>query len=240
MVERHSPCLAGDGIDPEILGEIASRYGFCLCNANSPSQTGGVLLMGEVDADKLLNDFALPFNTYIEYNAEISGFSEICYKTAAKGGFYIALSTATAFFIELATLFCRELKKRASWPSERVDDLELAVHEAVANALIHGNLETGSELRESTDKFLLYCQTLSSRLLDPCFAKRRIEIAASWDEEFLEIIIGDEGNGYCPEKVNSVLNGEAKSGRGIAIIQSLTHHVSVDQNGRNFTMLFKR
>lgn len=240
MTDRYSPCLAGDGIDPNILGEIAAKHGFDLCAVDQSAQKGGVLLMGEVDAERLTADMNMPFVAYIEYADGLTNFSETCQRTTKKGGLYVALSTSTAFFIELAGIFCRELKKRAAWPEEKMDDIELAVHEALANALIHGNLETGSELRQSTDKFLIYCQTLSSRLLDPAFAQRRVEVAATWDTNTLEIIIGDEGSGYCPKKINSVINGEAKSGRGIAIIQSLTDHVYVDENGRNFTMLFKK
>jgi serine/threonine-protein kinase RsbW len=80
---------------------------------------------------------------------------------------------------------------------DELDNLAIAVTEAVGNAIIHGNHR------------------------DP---SKRVRIAFRVDAEFLRIDVQDEGNGFDPGTLSNPLLPEnlmKESGRGIFILKSL-------------------
>src|SRR5262245_3156684 len=56
----------------------------------------------------------------------------------------------------------------------RIDRLLLALHEGLTNAVVHGNLEISSELKERDDH--AFIETLAHRAADPNFHRRRVDI----------------------------------------------------------------
>ena len=160
-------------------------------------------------------------------------------RTLALGGFYMALSTATAYRIEPAHLFCAALAHRLTLSEARAEALQLAVHEALANGIIHGNLEMTSQGRQSLDAFADYCRTIDGRLAEPRLAGRWIEVFATWDDAQVMITVADGGQGYDPATVNDA-DCAGKSGRGLQLIHSLAQVVERSDGGRSITMRFDR
>src|SRR5436189_151468 len=56
----------------------------------------------------------------------------------------------------------------------RAGKLVLAMHEALTNAVVHGNLEVSSELKERDDD--VFARALAERAADPRFASRSVVI----------------------------------------------------------------
>src|SRR6476619_2811990 len=64
-------------------------------------------------------------------------------------------------------------------PPQRETKLMIALHEALTNAVIHGNLGISSELKErGGDEFF---RAVDDRLADPAHASRVVDVQASFD-----------------------------------------------------------
>src|SRR3954468_1550349 len=61
----------------------------------------------------------------------------------------------------------------------RAARVTMALHEALTNAVIHGNLEVSSELKEHGDDW--FARAVSERCADPGYANRVVTIHASFD-----------------------------------------------------------
>ncbi|MDQ3440738.1 MAG: ATP-binding protein, partial [Planctomycetota bacterium] len=81
----------------------------------------------------------------------------------------------------------------------RREQLLIVLHEALTNAIVHGNLGISSELREQPgDAFV---RALAERSVDPELAAREVRIKFQFDGERCEIRIRDEGDGFDWRKV---------------------------------------
>jgi hypothetical protein len=159
--------------------------------------------------------------------------------TLAADGLYMALSTATAYSLSPAHVFCDVLAKRFALSPLLRDRMELAVHEAVINGVLHGNLEIGSDDRQTWEGFQRFCESVANRLKDPALAGRSIEILAIVDAETISLSVIDSGPGYDPIAM-SPAGGEAKSGWGLSLIHRLAEAIDIGDGGRKITMRFHR
>jgi serine/threonine-protein kinase RsbW len=100
-------------------------------------------------------------------------------------------------------------------PNEKLFGLRLALHEAIANAITHGNrgrsgLSVGVRLQRTDDH--------------------------------IEVIIRDHGDGFSCELVPDPTEGEnifQCSGRGIFLMRKLVDEVSYNEKGNEVTLLVK-
>ena len=157
----------------------------------------------------------------------------------AADGLYMALSTASAHALDAAHLFAAALAGRLSLTEEPAHAVETALHEAVVNAIVHGNLGMGSADRETVDGFKRYCAQIETRLSEPERADKWIEIAARWTGAEIAATVTDQGAGYRPGSAGEAGRLE-KSGRGLGIVRALARDVRVDEDGRRIRMRFSR
>jgi serine/threonine-protein kinase RsbW len=97
---------------------------------------------------------------------------------------------------DLAALSVVQLAKDLHYTEEQCHDIELAVREVVANAVLHGNRQ------------------------DP---NKRIFLTAAADPSGLVIYVRDEGQGFDPSSVPDPLQAEGlaqESGRGLLLIKA--------------------
>lgn len=160
--------------------------------------------------------------------------------TLERNGLYMALSTATAYSLAPAHLFCKVLSDRYRLGAALRDAIELAVHEAVVNGLLHGNLEIGSDDRQTLEGFRKYCETIETQLRDPSLAGRCIEVSAVASETAIELAVVDSGPGYDAASLDVGDDPDRKSGRGLELIRHFAQEVRVDDGGRKLTMRFSR
>src|SRR5437868_9163043 len=104
----------------------------------------------------------------------------------------------------------------------RIDRLLLALHEGLTNAIVHGNLEVSSELKERDDN--VFIETLASRAADPHFHQRTVNIMVQYDGERCQWSIRDEGRGFDVEGVLARFGSDEfvglASGRGILLMRT--------------------
>jgi anti-sigma regulatory factor (Ser/Thr protein kinase) len=114
--------------------------------------------------------------------------------------------------------------------------VELSLHETISNAVVHGNLGIVSATKSSAADFGAFAQALQAGMKTP-EARRRIDIMAQWDSEFLDITVADKGKGYNESDLPTT-DPFAPAGRGLAIIRSLTLAMNVTEGGRIITLRF--
>ena len=160
--------------------------------------------------------------------------------TLERNGLYMALSTLTAYSVAPAQIFCKVLARRLGLDDPLRDSIEFAVHEAVVNALLHGNLEIGSEDRDTLVGFRRFCEKFDRRLRDPALGGRCIEVFATADERTVELSVIDAGRGYDVDAVKTGADARRKSGRGLMLIRHFAEDATVTDGGRRLTMRFVR
>jgi len=108
----------------------------------------------------------------------------------------------------------------------------IAVEEALANALYHGNLAIGSELREVDSE--AYYALVDERRHKPPFCDRRIQVEASFSRQQATFVIRDEGRGFDPTTLpdpTDPANLERVSGRGVLLMRTFMDDVAFSATG---------
>ncbi|MGE5502870.1 MAG: ATP-binding protein [Actinomycetota bacterium] len=112
------------------------------------------------------------------------------------GGIGLGLRTDTAYSCGPTEHLLHALADRFGLAGAALDAATLALHEAVANALVHGNLDIASFEEGNTEAFLAYCGTVDERLADERFAGRMVFLSALPVDGAIEVAIEDQGRGY--------------------------------------------
>jgi CheY-like chemotaxis protein/anti-sigma regulatory factor (Ser/Thr protein kinase) len=113
----------------------------------------------------------------------------------------------------------------------------VALHEALTNAILHGNLGLSSELRE-TDEKEYYRQIVERRTRQP-WCDRRVFVSATLTSEGAVFVVRDEGEGFdrelLPDPTDPANLGRV-SGRGLLLIQTFMDRVEHNERGNQITM----
>lgn len=121
--------------------------------------------------------------------------------------------------------------------------LLIALHEAITNAIIHGNLEVSSELKEQGDT--QFAATLAQRCTDPTLASRKVDIVVDFDGNMCRWVITDQGRGFDVERIlQRCLSDDPEvllsSGRGILMMKSFLDDVRFELGGRRVILALSR
>jgi len=98
------------------------------------------------------------------------------------------------------------------------------VHALALNAIEHGNLEIGYDLKSELLLEDIWQEEILKRLKQPEYMERKAELVLTRKDGGIYIIIGDQGKGFNWQKylkIDPVRSG-SKHGRGIAIANSLS------------------
>lgn len=128
---------------------------------------------------------------------------------------------------------------------ELIDDrdrmrIQVALEEALLNAIIHGNLEVSSRLRE-LDGDLFEQAIMERKQLEP-FRSRHVTLVAEYTHAGARFVIRDEGPGFNVETVRNPTEDDTialASGRGILLMRSFMDSIDFNDKGTEVTM-FKR
>ncbi|MCP1613776.1 hypothetical protein J2848_005473 [Azospirillum lipoferum] len=159
---------------------------------------------------------------------------------AAGNDLYLNLTTATAHDLQLGGRLLAALNARHPLTGDHRDDVELALHEAVSNALVHGNLGVAGMKELSARELERFSRDLGARLADPALAARRIAIAIRIDpaednRPLATVEISDEGAGFTPGPRTST----GASGRGLDLIAGISAGLEIEDGGRRIRMRFR-
>jgi anti-sigma regulatory factor (Ser/Thr protein kinase) len=117
----------------------------------------------------------------------------------------------------------------------------VALEEAVANALYHGNLQVGSELRGEDDE--AYHAMIVERRGQPPYRDRRIHVDVKISRNEATFVIRDEGPGFDPASLPDPTdpeNLEKASGRGLLLIRTFMDEVHHNDTGNVATLVKRR
>jgi len=114
----------------------------------------------------------------------------------------------------------------------------VALREALINAIQHGNLEIGSEMREKDEK--QYYALIAERRQQEPYQDRRVHVYAKESHRQAVYVIRDEGPGFdassLPDPTDPA-NLEKMSGRGLLLIRTFMDEVSHNPSGNEITMV---
>jgi CheY-like chemotaxis protein/anti-sigma regulatory factor (Ser/Thr protein kinase) len=124
-----------------------------------------------------------------------------------------------------------------------LDEMELlrvgvALEEALVNALYHGNLEIGSELRGEDDD--AYRALVDQRLQETPYCERHIHLHVKLSAFQTTFVIRDEGPGFDTSKLpdpTDPRNVEKASGRGVLLIRTFMDEMMYNEAGNQLTMV---
>ncbi len=117
----------------------------------------------------------------------------------------------------------------------------MAVAEALANALYHGNLEVDSALQEQDDA--AYEALIQQRLHQSPYCDRRIFVEVKLSRAEAVFVIRDEGPGFDPSTLpdpTDPANLERTSGRGVLLIRTFMDQVVYNPRGNEVTLVKRR
>ncbi len=117
-----------------------------------------------------------------------------------------------------------------------------ALHEALVNAIEHGNLELRSELRDKDDR-REYIALLEKRRQEFPYSARRVHVRARFSHLEAVFAIRDEGPGFDTAKLpdpTDPANLDRVSGRGLYLIRTFMDVVSFNPTGNEITLVKRR
>lgn len=119
--------------------------------------------------------------------------------------------------------------------------ITVALREALMNAIVHGNLGIGSELRDTN--LSAYYQLIADRRQQSPYRERRVFVDAWETGADARYVIRDEGIGFDPKGVPDPMlpdNMEKASGRGLLLINTFMDEVRHNARGNEITMTKQR
>jgi CheY-like chemotaxis protein/anti-sigma regulatory factor (Ser/Thr protein kinase) len=114
----------------------------------------------------------------------------------------------------------------------------ISLHEAVINAIDHGNLELSSEMREQDDR--AYQQLAHQRRQQDPYRHRRVFVSVKVSREEACFVVRDEGPGFDPSGLpdpTDPANLERVCGRGLLLVRTFMDDVRHNKTGNEITMI---
>jgi anti-sigma regulatory factor (Ser/Thr protein kinase) len=243
-----STWVCGDGLSKERLQELAHRMGWRILsdlpalNYDGFSQVSGpgVVVLGWADPIRLTNALQLPVSACIEVGCEAFLDDEF-------GLLTLILTTATAYACDPGTAFTDAMISRGLINPLRRRDIRLALHEAMANGIEHGNLALPPCANLTPDAFIERASVVEARLASPSFGGRPIILSATAHAGAVEIAVKDCGAGFLPGQViqavapdSAPVGGRlALSGRGISFMREHCDGFRHEDGGRRAVLSFR-
>ena len=246
--------LLADSVPLERVKEVAKANKFKLFpNSNAPffdSLKGEALpadltlLMGRFSDEKFSKLLKNHFQSVIDAQATDDSISDFIKKIEVSdpaNSFSVLLTCPAIYECDIASIFVKVLNQRLKLSKDRAAGIHLALHEAIVNGLIHGNLDISSEYRQSARLFMEYGKILAERLNDPAYARKSLSISAAWNASKITVKICDEGAGYVVRDNfynRSLSNVHNKTGRGLLFIAGIADSCTIDDFGREINLTF--
>lgn len=180
----------------------------------------------------------LDFNALIENSDDTAKIAKILVEAAEHNKIIFSFSTTSSYKMVLSYTVSKYLSRKLQLASERAYSINIALHEAITNAIIHGNLELQSNFND-LDSFVIYYDEVEKRLKIPPYNKRRITIEVETSEDLIIVYVMNDGKGYNPTQVTRKTL-EQPHGKGMSMITTFAKSHEVLEDGRKIKMEFTR
>jgi anti-sigma regulatory factor (Ser/Thr protein kinase) len=155
----------------------------------------------------------------------------------------LTVTTRSAYRHSVAKAFVEAIAARLSFPRDLRERIHTAVQEAVMNAMLHGNLELGSGLRDSLEGLAASHELIEALLELPEVARSTIRVDAIWNPTMLYVLIRDSGRGFkrteSPSPELWQAGGDRGCGRGLAILEMFCDRVALLSGGTAIKLGFR-
>ncbi|WP_448189549.1 ATP-binding protein [Azospirillum sp. sgz301742] len=151
--------------------------------------------------------------------------------------FAAVLATRTAYDGALVPSVVGWAVHHGHLPADRRCEAETALCEALANALIHGNLELPG-LDAYGGDVNAFLADISVRLADDSYGLRPVGLMWRRTRRLLLLHVDDAGHGYKRSSLRRSAAAVPASGRGWALMTAFARRVRVSRDGRRTTLGF--
>ena len=196
------------------------------------------LLVADVDRDSLAAALGQPYALIVEVVDGEAPTGEWAAVAVPADGFYLSLTTGTIFGLQVAALVSRALFSRGVISAELRSVVELCLQEAVANAIVHGNLGIASTAKDHPEGYRVFSSLVTERLADRALRRRRVDLFTRWSGKALDISVVDAGSGFDVAAIPAEVDGAARSGRGFIFMRALAGRVAITDGGRCTSLRF--
>ncbi len=226
---------------PDNVAEFAQSNGMSTAQVSvndtcNDARDTNVFIISDVTEQRLDQVLVPSVDACIEATSNFCGMDEDVVGRIVDNDIFISLTTASAYSNELALHFYRWIAAKIELNEALAGNLELALQEALANGLIHGNMGLNKTLPDSFHDLESYSETVHQKLDSEDAGQKRIEVWGKWNAEELEISILDHGAGF---DVNAPVE-KSVTGWGLNLIRHLTKEIAITDNGCKMTMRFER
>lgn len=117
----------------------------------------------------------------------------------------------------------------------------VALEEAFLNAIIHGNLEVSSKLREADDGS--YEKLIAMRVGQAPYRDRRVRVSARFTPDEARFVIRDQGRGFDVSKLPDPTDPENMArahGRGVLLIRTFMDEIKYNAKGNQVTLVKRK
>lgn len=154
------------------------------------------------------------------------------------------LGNDTSLIPALITLFQESILGLGICDQAESVRVNMAMEEALLNAVYHGNLEVSSKLRNDPERGdVPYREQIDERRRLFPYRDRKITVRAHFTAQEAKFIITDQGPGFDPGSLPDPTDPEhieLASGRGLLLIRTFMDEVSHNSTGNEITMIKKR
>jgi CheY-like chemotaxis protein len=119
--------------------------------------------------------------------------------------------------------------------------MSVVLREAIVNAILHGNLEISSSLKEADPE--AHDALAQERQAIPPYCERRVRVSVIETADEVTCVVSDDGAGFDLRLVpdpTEAMNLERTSGRGLFLIRTFMTSVRHSDGGRTITMVKRR
>jgi CheY-like chemotaxis protein len=117
----------------------------------------------------------------------------------------------------------------------------VALREVLVNAIVHGNLELGSGLRDEDER--AFAALVEARRSEAPFRDRRVRVLARETPAEATYVVADDGPGFDPSSLpdpTDPANLERPSGRGLLLVRTFMDEVRHGGRGNEITLIKRR
>jgi anti-sigma regulatory factor (Ser/Thr protein kinase) len=170
-------------------------------------------------------------------------YSQLSFRTRSEGCLRLAVTTRAAYRLQVIKGFVDAIAVRVQLPRDLRERIHTSVQEAMINAILHGNLAMGSELRDSLEGLTTSHQAIEMLLTSPQIARSMIRVEAIWSANMLYVLVRDSGAGFKRSELRSSAErqkaGHLCSGRGLAILDTFCDRIALLNGGATIKMGFR-
>lgn len=145
-----------------------------------------------------------------------------------------------AMLARVVAWLSRDLRQAYPGRALPMDEVKLALYEALANAIEHGNLGISGRMKaEALEQPGGLDALMRERLADPRLAERLIHVQVTYRPGAVEWRVRDEGLGFDPASLpaHALADVMALHGRGLALVRHCMSEVAWNTRGNEIRML---